>query len=170
MNRVIEVLRTVLPVAVMLFFGILCRKKRLISREGINALKSIVVNITLPAVLLHAFASTTYSLMDVVIPVVMFLLCLAAWALGKFSGRLLGLKSKFVPYLTTGFEAGMLGYALFHMLFGAGRTSLCIKFFSAWKGRRSPTPVPSSGKCASRPLSSPLQPVSFSVLRESTAR
>ena len=45
MNRVIEVLRTVLPVAVMLFIGILCRKKRLISREGINALKSIVVNI-----------------------------------------------------------------------------------------------------------------------------
>ena len=123
MNRVIEVLRTVLPVAVMLFIGILCRKKRLISREGINALKSIVVNITLPAVLLHAFASTTYSLMDVVIPVVMFLLCLAAWALGKFSGRLLGLKSKFVPYLTTGFEAGMLGYALLHMLFGAGRTA-----------------------------------------------
>ena len=123
MNRVIEVLQTVLPVAVMLLIGILCRKKNLISREGINALKSIVVNITLPAVLLRAFASTTYSFMDVVIPVVMFLLCLAAWALGKLSGRLLGLTSRFVPYLTTGFEAGMLGYALFHMLFGAGRTA-----------------------------------------------
>lgn len=123
MNRIIEVLRTVLPVAVMLFIGILCRKKRLISREGINALKSIVVNITLPAVLLHAFASTAYSFMDVVIPVVMFLLCLTAWFLGKLSGRLLGLSSRFVPYLTTGFEAGMLGYALFHMLFGAGRTA-----------------------------------------------
>ncbi len=123
MIRVVEVLRTVLPVAVMLFIGVLCRKKCLISREGINALKSIVVNITLPAVLLHAFASTSYSFMDVVIPVVMFLLCFTAWILGKLSGKLLGLTSKFVPYLTTGFEAGMLGYALFHMLFGSSRTA-----------------------------------------------
>ena len=150
MNRIIEVLQTVLPVAVMLLIGILCRKKNLMSREGINALKSVVVNITLPAVLLHAFASTTYSFMDVVIPVVMFLLCLAAWALGKLSGRLLGLSSRFVPYLTTGFEAGMLGYALFHMLYGAGRTAefaridlgqvlfvfTLIRFFSARRGRR----------------------------------
>ena len=31
--------------------------------------------------------------------------------------------SPFVPFLTTGFEAGMLGYALFTMLYGSGRTA-----------------------------------------------
>jgi hypothetical protein len=31
--------------------------------------------------------------------------------------------SRFVPFLTTGFEAGMLGYALFNMLYGADRTA-----------------------------------------------
>ena len=39
MSRVIEVLQTVLPVALMLVIGMVCRSRKLISREGVNALK-----------------------------------------------------------------------------------------------------------------------------------
>ena len=123
MNRTMEVLQTVLPVLLMLGIGMLCRARKLISREGVNALKSVVVNIALPAVLLNAFATTRYTLMDVVIPLMMFGICLAAWALGKAAGKALKLPSRFVPFLTTGFEAGMLGYALFNMLYGSARTA-----------------------------------------------
>ena len=123
MNHVTAVLQTILPVLVMLSIGILCRSRGLISREGINALKRVVVDITLPAVLLSAFATTRYTLMDVVVPLMMFLVCLAAWALGRLGARLFRLKSRFVPFLTTGFEAGMLGYALFNMLYGSARTA-----------------------------------------------
>ena len=118
-----EVLQTVLPVLLMIGIGMLCRRKNLISREGVNALKSTVVNITLPAVLLKAFATTRYTFMDVVIPLAVFLICLIAWALGRAAGRALKLPSRFVPFLTTGFEAGMLGYALFNMLYGSARTA-----------------------------------------------
>jgi hypothetical protein len=83
----------------------------------------VVVNITLPAVLLNAFASTSYSFMDVVVPLLMFAVCFIAWALGKAAGKALRMPSRFVPFLTTGFEAGMLGYALFNMLYGADRTA-----------------------------------------------
>lgn len=107
----------------MLGIGMLCRSRNMISREGINALKSVVVNITLPAVLLGAFATTRYTFMDVVIPLMMFLVCLVAWLMGKAAGKLPGLSSRFVPFLTTGFEAGMLGYALFEMLYGSARTA-----------------------------------------------
>ena len=117
------VLETVLPVAVMILIGILCRRKKLITREGINALKNVVVNIALPAVLLKAFASTRYTLMDALIPLIMFLVCVIAWMLGQWGGKVLRLSSRFVPFLTTGFEAGMLGYALFQMLYGSGRTA-----------------------------------------------
>ena len=123
MDRTMEVLRTVLPVLVMLVIGMLCRSRKLISREGVNALKNVVVNITLPAVLLSAFATTKYTFMDVAIPLMMFAVCFAAWALGKAGAGLLGMKSRFVPFLTTGFEAGMLGYALFNMLYGSARTA-----------------------------------------------
>ncbi len=123
MNRLIEVLQTVLPVLIMLCVGMVCRSRRLITREGIDALKSVVVNIALPAVLLNAFATTKYTFMDVVIPLLMFLVCLAAWGLGKAAAGLFRLPSRFVPFLTTGFEAGMLGYALFNMLCGSDRTA-----------------------------------------------
>ena len=121
MDRWIEVLRTVLPVAVMLGIGMVCRATGGIRREGIDALKSVAVNIALPAVLLNAFATTAYTPMDVAVPLVMFAVCLLAWALGKLGGRLFHMRSRFVPFLTTGFEAGMLGYALFTMLYGSGR-------------------------------------------------
>lgn len=123
MNRIIEILQTILPVVIMLSIGIVCRSRQIISREGINALKSVVVNIALPAVLLAAFATTKYTFMDVVIPLIMFAICVAAWAMGKAAGYLFHLTSRFVPFLTTGFEAGMLGYALFRMLYGSGRTA-----------------------------------------------
>ena len=119
----VEVIRTILPVMLMLVIGILCRRSGLITREGIGALKSVVVNITLPAVLLNAFATTRYTFMDVVVPLLMFAVCCVAWALGKAAGKALHMPSRFVPFLTTGFEAGMLGYALFNMLYGADRTA-----------------------------------------------
>ena len=123
MNRFTEILQTVLPVVLMLMIGMICRNRKLISREGIRSLKNVVVNISLPAVLLNAFATTTYTFMDIVIPLMMFLVCLAAWGMGKAAGKVLHLNSRFVPYLTTGFEAGMLGYALFEMLYGSSRTA-----------------------------------------------
>ena len=121
MNRSIEVLQTVLPVLIMLIIGMICRSRKLISREGISALKSVVVNITLPAVLLKAFAGTSYSFMDVIIPLMMFLVCL--WTLGRAAQKIFRMPSRFVPFLTTGFEAGMLGYALFEMLYASSRTA-----------------------------------------------
>jgi len=118
-----EILQTILPVVIVLAIGVILRRKHLLDRNGINALKNIVVNITLPAVLLSAFASTSYSPKDIFIPICMFAICLAAWALGRAAKKILHLKSRFVPFLTTGFEAGMLGYALFTMLYGSSRTA-----------------------------------------------
>ena len=123
MNRVVEILRTISPVVIVLIIGVNLRRSGKISRDGINTLKMIVVNITLPAVLLSAFASTSYSPRDILIPVIMFAVCTAAWALGKLAGRLFHMRSRFMPFLTTGFEAGMLGYALFTMLYGSSRTA-----------------------------------------------
>ncbi|MBR6028671.1 MAG: hypothetical protein IKP40_06225 [Clostridia bacterium] len=123
MNALTEALRTILPVLLMLFLGALCRKKQMLTREGVQALKTVAVNIALPAVLLHTFAVTSYTLSDALIPLMMYGICIAAFWLGKTLGRRLGMKSPFVPFLTTGFEAGMLGYALFTLLCGSDRVA-----------------------------------------------
>lgn len=122
MNQLIEVINTVLPVLLMLAAGIICRKKALISRDGVNALKNVAVNICLPAVMLNAFATMHYSLDNVIITVMMFGLCVLGWALGKILDGFFKV-SRFLPFLTTGFEAGMLGYSLFALLYGSDRIS-----------------------------------------------
>ena len=119
MNRFTEILCIILPVMLMLCIGVLARRMRLIDRSGIDALKTVAVQIGLPAVLLHTFAAAEYSLATLVVPVIMFALCILAWLLGKWLGRALKMRSRFVPFLTTGFEAGMLGYALFTLLYGS---------------------------------------------------
>ena len=65
MGRGIEIIQTILPVLIVLLIGVIIRRIRLIDRNGINALKKIVVNIALPAVLLSAFATTAYSVRDI---------------------------------------------------------------------------------------------------------
>ncbi len=117
MDKVISVIQTALPVFLALALGMLCRQKKFISREGIDALKKVVLNITLPAVLVNAFATAEYSLSTIVLPVLMYVLCCVALLLGFVVIRVSGMKSRLAPFVASGFEAGMLGYALFVLLF-----------------------------------------------------
>ena len=117
------VLEKALPVFVMLALGVLCRQRYIISREGISGMKTFVVNITLPAVMFSAFASAEYSLGSVWITLMMFSICAIMLLMGVAGCRILGVPGRLSPYLSTGFEAGMLGYALFVLLFPQEKTS-----------------------------------------------
>lgn len=113
----IHVLETALPVFAALAIGMLCRSKQLLSREGVDALKNVVINFTLPFVLVNAFATAEYSLAAILLPLTVFAICCIALALGHLIIKLSGMSSRLAPYLASGFEAGMLGYALFQLLF-----------------------------------------------------
>jgi len=111
------VIESALPVFLALALGMLCREKKFLDRSGIDALKKVVLNITLPAVLLNAFASADYSAAAMAQPVILFLLCCLALAMGFGIVRLTKAKGRLSGYLASGFEAGMLGYTLFALLF-----------------------------------------------------
>ena len=67
-------LEPALPVLVALALGLYCRRSSFLSRDHVDALKKVVVNITLPAVLFSAFATAEYSLQTISIPVLVFAL------------------------------------------------------------------------------------------------
>lgn len=117
MENLFRILQTALPVLAALALGVLCRKLNFLTRNGVDTLKKVVVNLTLPAVVFAAFATAEYSLQTIAIPVLVFLLCCAGLVLGRLLARLLRLPGRVTPYLAAGFEAGMLGYALFALLF-----------------------------------------------------
>ena len=117
MESLISVLETALPVFLALGLGMLCRSRNFLTREGIDALKKVVLNLTLPFVLLNAFATAEYSAAALILPLMMFGICCLGLVLGFLIIRLSGMQSRLAPFLASGFEAGMLGYALFVLLF-----------------------------------------------------
>lgn len=123
MDKLLSVISTALPVFLALFLGMLCRRTGFLSREGVDTLKKVVINITLPAVVFNAFASAQYTISTIALPVMVFVLCCAALALGHVFVRLFRIKSRLAPFLATGFEAGMIGYALFVLLFPGESTA-----------------------------------------------
>lgn len=117
MQALTTILEKALPVFAMLALGVLCRKKALISTEGISAMKNFVVNITLPAVMFSAFATAEYTKESIITPVIIFITCILMLILGFALCKVIRIPGKLSPYLSSGFEAGMLGYALFALLF-----------------------------------------------------
>lgn len=123
MDKVIAVIQTALPVFLALGMGMLCRSRSFLSREGVDALKKVVINLTLPFVLVNAFATAEYSAAALILPALMFGICCLALGLGFLAVRLFKIKGKLTAFLASGFEAGMLGYALFVLLFPDVRVS-----------------------------------------------
>lgn len=123
MGTMVVLLQKVLPVFLVLALGVLCRNRALINREGVNALKKVAVDIALPAVMFSAFATAEYSFKSVCVPLVMFALCCIALLLGFLLCRRLKIGGRLSPYIAAGFEAGMLGYALFAILFPGEKVS-----------------------------------------------
>lgn len=117
MDKVITVIQTVLPVFLALGLGMFCRSRNFLSREGVDALKKVIINLTLPFVLLNAFATAEYSVAALVLPALMFGVCCLALGLGFLAVRIFRVKGRLSAFLASGFEAGMLGYALFVLLF-----------------------------------------------------
>lgn len=117
METLIRVLETALPVFITLFIGMLCRSRNILTRAGVDQLKSVAVNICLPMVLVSSFATAEYTKNSITVPLVIFALCCVALAVGLFAVKLFKVQGKLTHYLFTGFEAGMLGYGLFALLF-----------------------------------------------------
>lgn len=117
MDKIVSVIQTALPVFLALGLGILCRSRNFLSRDSVDALKKVVINLTLPFVLLNAFATAEYSAAALILPALMFLICCLALGLGFLAVRVFHIQGRLIPFLFSGFEAGMLGYALFVLLF-----------------------------------------------------
>lgn len=113
-----DLLRILLPVLTMLGIGYLCKRTRLISDEGISGLQTIVMNFTLPVTLFYNFYNAKIGIDTLLFPVTFYALTVGGIFLGKLICKLAGETNPYLPFMLTGYEAGMLGYALFGLLFG----------------------------------------------------
>jgi predicted permease len=106
-------------VRLLVGLGALFRRTDFLSAGAIDGLRKLVLNVTLPAALFLAFLNTDMEAKYAVIIISVFGACLIVLALGPWLRRGAGVKSEAMPNLMAGFEAGMIGYALYAAIFGA---------------------------------------------------
>ena len=119
----LSILEMVVPVILMFLLGWLCRKKRILSAQGHQGIKSLVSSVLLPFVLFHAFFTAEYSGKIALTLGTFYVSCALGLGAGFLLRRLAAPRGRFLPFLVTNFEGGMMGYALFGLLY-PGKTSV----------------------------------------------
>lgn len=122
MPQVYIVIIKALPVILLILLGVILRRTGLIRKTTVDDLKKIVVNIALPSTLFLTFAGTSFQSNYLWIFVFVFAVCLLMLAAGIGFGKIISPDNKYYPALFAGFEAGMMGYALFTSFFGVENT------------------------------------------------
>ena len=119
----LSIIEMVLPVILMFLLGWLCKQKNIIQPSGLTGIKALVSNVLLPVVLFNAFFTAEYSSSIVVTFLTVYFSCALGLLAGFFLRKLVKPHDQFFPFLVTNFEGGMLGYALFGLLY-AGQTRI----------------------------------------------
>ncbi len=118
----ISIIKMVLPVLLVIGLGSMCKQKKWLSLDGMQGIKAVVSRFALPAVLFNAFMTADYSSATLITFLIVYVSLGLALAAGFFLRRVNPKFAKFMPFLLTGFEGGMLGYSLFGLLYGAAET------------------------------------------------
>mgnify|MGYP001157751588 CR=1 FL=1 len=118
MDQTIQIINRVLPILFLIFLGYWIRRKAFLTEATIDELRKIVVNLALPAVLFISFLGIELKPSFFVIFGFTFSLCILLFLLGRFLKNQLKIEYAYFPYLTTGFEYGMLGISLFGGAYG----------------------------------------------------
>jgi predicted permease len=115
----LDALARVVPVLLLFGLGALLRRREALRPETVGDLRMLVLNLALPSALFLTFLRVSLEARYLVIVLSVFGACVAALVAGRSIGRIIGIRSPLLPALMTGFEAGMLGYAIYGATFGA---------------------------------------------------
>ena len=77
-----KVLEIISPVLVMIILGILCRKWKLLNKNGIDNMKALVTNIMLPVAIFHALATSDYGAETAKLVGIMFIMLVVSFSIG----------------------------------------------------------------------------------------
>lgn len=112
-----EALLKLYPIIALIILGLILQKYSFFKEDGPAVLKKIIINIALPALLYGAFYQVTPEPKLLIIVLVVLITCVLMIFIGQLLARILRIQSKYFALLFGGFETGMLGYAIFSVVF-----------------------------------------------------
>jgi predicted permease len=123
-----SVVPDLLPVLALIILGAVLGRIGFLTDALEDGLKRIVLTISLPVLLFSAFSRLFLAPSFFVLALVVFASCGALGLIGSYAAKRLHLLRPAAVFMFQGFEAGMLGYALFSSLYG---TSFIYAFATA---------------------------------------
>ena len=118
-RKQMKVLEIISPVLVMIILGILCRKWKLLNKNGIDSMKALVTNIMLPVAIFHALATADYSVETWKLVGIMFVMLVVSFGVGFLLKPLMnGEYRKYLPFMVSVYEGGLMAYPLYTSLCG----------------------------------------------------
>lgn len=115
---IVDALASVLPVLLLFGLGALLARRGFLRPGTLEDMRRLVLYVTLPASLFLTFLRVSIEPRYLLVVIPVFIACVAVLLLGPFIGRVVRVRSPLLPFLLTGFEAGMLGYAIYGSVYG----------------------------------------------------
>ncbi|MCK9482723.1 MAG: AEC family transporter [Bacteroidia bacterium] len=107
-----------LPVLLLFSVGFLLNKINFFKDNTIVELKNLVLYVTLPTLLFTTFLNAKINASEFVIPIIIIIYCLVILFIGFAIKKIFKIESPYFPFLISGYELGMYGYAVFIALYG----------------------------------------------------
>lgn len=123
-RKQMKVLEIISPVLVMIILGILCRKWKLLNKNGIDNMKALVTNIMLPVAIFHALATSNYGAETAKLVGIMFIMLVVSFGIGFLMKPLMTENyRKYLPFMVSVYEGGSMAYPLYTSLCGQDNLS-----------------------------------------------
>ena len=119
-----DVLQIVMPVLVMIILGMLCRKWKILTGEGVANMKVLVTNVILPVAIFHALATAEYNKETGILILIMLIMLIVSFSLGfVLKPFLKGKYQRYLPFMVSVYEGGLMAYPLYTSLCGSENLS-----------------------------------------------
>ena len=123
-KKKMKVLEIISPVLVMIILGILCRKWKVLNKNGIDNMKALVTNIMLPVAIFHALATSDYGAETAKLVGIMFIMLVVSFGIGFLMKPLMTENyRKYLPFMVSVYEGGSMAYPLYTSLCGQDNLS-----------------------------------------------
>nr|WP_303242048.1 AEC family transporter [uncultured Blautia sp.] len=120
----LDVLQIVMPVLVMIILGMLCRKWKILTGEGVANMKVLVTNVMLPVAIFHALATAEYNKETGILILIMLIMLIVSFSLGfVLKPFLKGKYQRYLPFMVSVYEGGLMAYPLYTSLCGSENLS-----------------------------------------------
>lgn len=119
-----DVLQIVMPVLLMIILGMLCRKWKILTGEGVANMKVLVTNVMLPVAIFHALATAEYNKETGILILIMLIMLIVSFSLGfVLKPFLKGKYQRYLPFMVSVYEGGLMAYPLYSSLCGSENLS-----------------------------------------------